>query len=58
MAKKKSDSDELKAGTEIASPQRGAKRLERARKAETAYTEAAKDYQDGAKLRPKGLTTC
>ncbi len=55
MAKKKSDSDELKAGTEIASPQRGAKRLERARKAETAYTEAAKDYQDGAKLMAHGL---
>ena len=50
MAKKKSDSDELKARTEIASPQRGAKRLKRARKAETAYTEAAKDYQDGTKL--------
>ncbi len=57
MAKKKSDSDELKARTEIASPQRGAKRLKRARKAETAYTEAAKDYQDGVKLMSHGLNS-
>ena len=55
MANKKSASDELKAGTEIASPRRVAKRLERARKAETAYTEAAQDYQDGAKLMAHGL---
>lgn len=56
MAKKTSDSIELKAGTEIASPLRGAKRLECARRAETAYTEAAKDYQDGAKLMAHGLS--
>ena len=55
MAMKRSDSTELKAGREIASPQRGAKRLERARKAETAYTEAARDYQNGAKLMAHGL---
>jgi len=55
MAKKRFDSTEPKAGTEIASPQRGAKRLKRARKAETAYTEAARDYQDGAKLMAHGL---
>ena len=55
MAMKRSDSTELKAGGEIASPQRGAKRLERARKAETAYTEAARDYQNGAKLMAHGL---
>ena len=55
MAMKRSDSTELKAGREIATPQRGAKGLERARKAEAAYTEAAKDYQDGAKLMAHGL---
>ncbi len=54
MAMKRSDSTELKAGREIASPQREAKRLERARRAEAAYTEAAKDYQDGAKLMALG----
>ena len=56
MAMKRSDSTELKAGREIASPQRGAKRLELARRAEAAYIEAAKDYQDGAKLMALGLS--
>jgi hypothetical protein len=53
---KRSASTKLKAGREIASPQRGAKRLERARSAEAAYIEAAKDYQDGAKLMALGLS--
>ena len=55
MAMKRSDSTELKAGREIASPQRGAKRLERARRAKAAYIEAAKDYQDGVRLMAHGL---
>ena len=56
MAGKMSESAETKAASEIASPRRGAKRLERARRAETAYTEAAQDYQDGAKLMARGLS--
>ena len=55
MPKKKLDHGNLAARTEIASPRRGAKRLERARKAEAAYTEAAKDYQDGVRLMAHGL---
>ena len=56
MAKKKSELEELEAASEIASPKRRAKRLERARRAETAYAEAAQDYQDGAKLMAHGLS--
>ena len=56
MAKQKSELEELEATSEIASPRRGAKRLERARRAETAYAEAAQDYQDGAKLMAHGLS--
>ncbi len=55
MPKKKLDHGKLAARTEIASPRRGAKRLERVRKAEAAYTEAAKDYQDGVRLMAHGL---
>ena len=57
MAKKKLDYGKLGARTKIASPRRGAERLERARKAEAAYTEAAKDYQDGVKLMSHGLNS-
>jgi hypothetical protein len=55
MPKKKLDHGNLAARTAIASPRRGAKRLERVRKAEAAYTEAAKDYQDGVRLMAHGL---
>ena len=56
MATSNINADELGAASEIASSQRRAKRLERARKAETAYAEAAQDYQDGAKLMAHGLS--
>ncbi len=55
MPKKKLHHGKLPARIEIASPRRGAKLLERVRKAEAAYTEAAKDYQDGVRLMTHGL---
>jgi serine protease Do len=55
VPKKKLHHGKLAARIEIASPRRGAKLLKRVRKAEAAYTEAAKDYQDGDRRKHSHL---
>lgn len=55
MPKKKLNHGKLAVRAEIALPRRGAEQPKQIRNAAAAYTEAAKDYQDGVKLVAHGI---